>query len=92
MKKVNVKINVEKIVNNFFGEKITVAGLVTGKDIIKQLKHKDCGQILIPSCMLNDENGVFLDDLTVEDLEKELKTKVNVLKVDGEELINFIMQ
>ncbi len=92
MKKVNIKLNVEKIVNSFFGEKITVAGLVTGKDIIKHLRSKNYRQILIPDCMLNDENGVFLDDLTVEDIERELKAKVNVLKVDGEELVNFIMQ
>jgi len=92
MKKSNIKINVEKIVNNFFGEKITVSGLITGKDIIEQLKTKNYNQILIPDCMLNDENGVFLDDLTIEDLERELKTKIKVLKVDGEELINFIMQ
>jgi len=92
MKKSKIKINVERIINNFFGEKITVAGLITGKDIIEQLKTKNYNQILIPDCMLNDENGVFLDDLTVEDLERELKTKINVLKVDGKELINFIME
>lgn len=92
MKNINVKINVEKIINNFFGEKITVAGLITGKDIIEQLKSKKYKNIIIPKCMLNDENGVFLDDLTVEDLKRELNTEVNICEVKGKELLNLIVQ
>lgn len=92
MKRVNVKINIEKVVNNFFGEKITVAGLVTGKDIIEQLKLKNHKHIIIPDCMLNDENGVFLDDFTVEDIKRELNAEVEVCKVDGKELLNLIIQ
>jgi len=92
MKNINVKINVEKIINNFFGEKITVAGLITGKDIIEQLKSKKCKNIIIPKCMLNDENGVFLDDLTIEDLKRELNTEINICDVKGKELLNLIVQ
>jgi putative radical SAM enzyme (TIGR03279 family) len=92
MKSINVKINVEKIINNFFGENITVAGLITGKDIIEQLKSKECKNIIIPKCMLNDENGVFLDDLTVGDLKRELNTEVYICEVKGKELLNLIVQ
>ena len=92
MKKIDIKINVEKIINNFFGEKITVAGLVTGKDIIEQLKLKNCKNIIIPKCMLNDENSVFLDDLTIEDLKRELNTEVYICEVKGKELLNLIVQ
>ncbi|MGD9568454.1 MAG: DUF512 domain-containing protein [Sedimentibacter sp.] len=89
MDKIPVKINVVKIINNFFGEKITVSGLTTGKDIIEQLKDKNYKNIILPRNMIND-NNVMLDDLTIEDLEKELKTEVTVCDVDGEALLNLI--
>jgi putative radical SAM enzyme (TIGR03279 family) len=61
--------------NDFFGEKITVAGLVTGQDVIAQLKGKDLGEALIvPTVMLRDD--AFLDDVTVSDIETELGVKV----------------
>ena len=89
MKKIPVKINVIKIINNFFGEKITVSGLTTGKDIIDQLSGKNYKNIILPRNMIND-NNVMLDDLTIQDLEKELKTKVTVCDVDGEALFNLL--
>lgn len=89
MKIIPVKINVVKIINNFFGEKITVSGLTTGKDIIEQLKDKNYKNIILPRNMIND-NNVMLDDLTIEDLEKELNTEVSVCDVDGETLLNLI--
>lgn len=88
-KKIHVKINVVKIINNFFGERITVSGLTTGKDIIEQLKDTNYKNIILPRNMFND-NNVMLDDLTIEDLEKELKTEVTVCDVDGEALLNLI--
>lgn len=89
MKKIPVKINVVKIINNFFGERITVSGLTTGKDIIEQLKDKNYKNIILPRNMIND-NEVMLDDLTIKDLEKELNTCVTVCDVDGETLLNMI--
>ncbi|HBD63255.1 MAG TPA: radical SAM protein [Clostridiales bacterium] len=91
MEKLPLKINVVKIINNFFGERITVSGLTTGKDIIDQLKGKNFRNIIIPSNMIND-NNVMLDDLTVEDLEKELNAEIAVCDVDGEALLNLIAQ
>ena len=89
MKSIPVKINVVKIKNNFFGERITVSGLTTGKDIIEQLKDNNYKNIIIPKNMIND-NNVMLDDLTIEDLERELNTEVTVCEVDGESLLNLI--
>ena len=85
-------INVYKIENNFFGSKITVAGLVTGGDIIEQLKGKDLGEALyIPSSMLRHENDKFLDDVTVEQLEKELNISLVAVNNDGYEFIDKIL-
>ncbi|HBV68449.1 MAG TPA: radical SAM protein [Clostridiales bacterium] len=91
MEKLPLKINVVKIINSFFGERITVSGLTTGKDIIDQLKGKNFKNIIIPNNMIND-NNVMLDDLTVEDLEKELNAEIAVCDVDGEALLNLIAQ
>lgn len=91
MKKVSIKINVVKVINNFFGERITVSGLTTGKDIIEQLKDKNYKNIILPRNMFND-NNVMLDDLTIEDLQKELNTEVAVCDVDGETLLKLITE
>ena len=59
--------------NRLFGETITVSGLVTGQDLIAQLKGQELGQrLLIPSNMLRSGESVFLDDVTVADVEREL--------------------
>ena len=93
-----INIDVKKIINNFFGETITVAGLLTGKDIIMQLGHEKLGDyIIIPSNMLkkgyelgNYEEQIFLDNITVHDLEKSLNKKVLICDYTGEDLINII--
>lgn len=88
----DLSCNVFAINNNFFGEKITVAGLVTGQDIIDQLKDKDLGkELLLPSCMLRYENDMFLDNVTVKELEKELNVKVIITDNDGYNLVNNIL-
>jgi putative radical SAM enzyme (TIGR03279 family) len=75
-KRTGVQITVFKIKNYFFGESITVAGLLTGTDIINQLKGKNLGDYLqLTSTMLNSD-GLFLDNLTIKDIERELKVKV----------------
>lgn len=88
----SVKYNVIPIINNFFGETITVAGLVTGKDLISQLKDKDLGdELLIPRVMLRHEGDMFLDDTTVEDVERELDISVRVVPNDGYELLDAVL-
>lgn len=91
MNKINIKINVVKIINNYFGDRITVSGLTTGKDIIEQLKGKDYKNIILPRNMIND-NLVMLDDMEIENLEKELNTSVEVCDVDGDTLLSLIVK
>ena len=83
----NINGKVYPIINDFFGHTIDVAGLVTGRDIIAQLRKRDLGErLLIPQTMLRDGEGIFLDDVTVEELERELKVKIIPVEQDGGEL------
>ena len=76
------------IPNDFFGHTIEVAGLLTGQDIIRHLRDKDIGErVYIPKTMLRHGEGVFLDDLTPEDVSRELGVSVIPLEVDGAELL-----
>lgn len=85
-------IHVKPIKNNFFGETITVAGLVVGQDLIAQLKGQDLGDaLLIPSSMLRSEGDVFLDDISLLDVEDALQIKVTPVKDDGYELAERIL-
>lgn len=83
----NANIEVIKIKNEFFGEKITVAGLICGKDIIKQLKGKNIKKLLLPRSILRAEGDVTLDDMTVKDIESELKCKAETVSNDGYEFL-----
>lgn len=77
-------IHVYEIVNYFFGETITVAGLVTAGDMISQLEGKPLGEkLLIPKAMLKADEPVFLDDLTVDDVEKALNITIQATQNDG---------
>ncbi len=77
--------------NDFFGNLITVAGLVTGQDILAQLKGRDLGDyIVMPSCMLRMGESVLLDDITVEDLQKALQTNIRIVKSGGYALIDVL--
>ena len=88
----HLKINVEKIINNFFGEQITVSGLLCGCDIIKQLRGKDTGDnLIITKNMLRDGENVLLDDVTTQDIERELNTKIIAVGDDGYELLDAIL-
>ncbi len=80
------------IANRFFGETITVAGLVTGGDLIEQLRGKELGQrLLIPASMLRAGERVFLDDVTLDDAERELGTAVTPVPQDGYELLDAML-
>jgi hypothetical protein len=83
----NVTADVIPIRNDFFGEMITVSGLITGTDLIAQLKGRDLGDaVLIPCNMLRSGENVFLDDITVEQVILELKTSVEVVDREGKDL------
>lgn len=85
-----LKLTVIPIENNFFGNTITVSGLVTGGDLISQLNGVDSDGIIIPQSMLRTGEYVFLDNLTVEQVSKELNTRIITSKVDGRNLIDII--
>ena len=87
-----LKCDVYAIKNDFFGEKITVAGLVTATDIYNQLKNKDLGDtLLIPASMLRAEGDMFLDSVTVEELSQKLNIDITVTNTDGYSLIDSII-
>ena len=89
----NIRGKVYMIENDFFGHEITVAGLLTGQDIIAQLKDKQLGDYLIlPQVLLRDGEDVLLDDLTVSDLEKELNISIRIVGSSGKELIDCIIK
>lgn len=84
-------VKVKKIVNNFFGEKITVVGLLTGADITEQLKGTNMGEMLIiPDILLRDGTDMLLDGMTVGDLERELSVKVRAVPVGGDNFADVL--
>lgn len=88
----NVDFQIWPIRNDFFGEKITVTGLLTGGDIINQLKDKDLGDALIlPQNVLKADEDIFLDDVTVEELQSALQVPVIIVKSSGVELFHTII-
>ena len=83
-----LKIHVYKIKNDFFGDSITVAGLLTAKDISAQLKGKELGDaLLIPSTALRADGEVFLDDVTPNELSKMLSVEVLPTSSEANEFI-----
>jgi NifB/MoaA-like Fe-S oxidoreductase len=93
-----LQLHVYYIRNDFFGETITVTGLVTGIDIVNQMKERrqngeDIGDtIFVPSNMLRSGEQVFLDDMTVSDIEEQLNVKVIPVEVGGKTLIEAVLQ
>ena len=87
-----LSINVYKIKNNFFGESITVSGLLTAKDITEQLKGKELGEaLLIPASCLRADGDVLLDDLSPEDIAAELGVSVQPTQSRAEDFIAGVL-
>ncbi len=76
----NLKCNLINLKNNFFGENVTVAGLITGNDLINQLKDKDIENLVIPSIMLRPFSEDFLDNVTVSEVQKKLCCNIHIIK------------
>ncbi len=88
----NLKVDVYKIVNNFFGEEITVAGLLCGCDIISQLESFDLGdELLLSKSMLRDCTDMLLDNVTLTDLQEKLNVKVRAVENDGYEFLEALL-
>ncbi len=89
----DTKINVYKIENKFFGENITVAGLIVGKDLLEQLRGKDLGtKLFIPSVMLRYENDLFLDDISIDSLSEVLGVEIETVNNSGYEFVEALLK
>ena len=87
-----LKIHVHPIANRFFGENITVSGLLTGQDLEAQLREKTLGErLLLPENVLRSGEDVFLDDMTLGELEKALQVPIYIVKSSGYEFIQAIL-
>ena len=85
-------VHIWPIRNDFFGESITVTGLLTGQDIIAQLKGKRLGELLLlPQNLLRSQETVLLDDCTVEDIGNALQVPVDVVKSSGYDFTQSIL-
>ncbi|HEU4964695.1 MAG TPA: DUF512 domain-containing protein [Bacilli bacterium] len=83
----NLEIEVFPIVNEFYGEQVTVAGLTVGVDIVNQVKNANADIVMIPDIMLKDDADVFLDDYTVEQVQEELGKQVLLVPANATGLI-----
>ena len=87
-----LKIHVYEIRNDFFGERITVSGLITGQDLVNQLKGRNLGgRLLIPCNMLKADEDIFLDDYTVKEVSDALQVPVDIVKSSGQDLIDAFL-
>ncbi len=88
----NLLIHIYPITNDFFGERITVSGLLTGQDIRNQLMGKALGEVLLlPQNVLRSGTDVFLDDLRMGDLENALQVPVDIVKSSGQDFVNSVL-
>lgn len=88
----NITINTRAIKNNFFGGGVNVSGLVTGGDLIDQLRDDDLGdKLIITSSMLRFENDLFLDDVSTDDVERELGVTLVPVNNNGNDLVEAVI-
>ena len=89
----NLEVEVIPIINRFFGETITVSGLLTGKDIIEQMKGRTIrGRLILPENLLRSGEDVLLDDLTVSDIENALQTRVRIVQSTGLDFVDSLVE
>lgn len=88
----NIQVHLYAVRNDFFGEHITVSGLITGQDLTAQLKGQELGEVLLIPCnMLRADEDVFLDDFTVKQVENTLQVPVDIVKSSGQDFIDAIL-
>lgn len=89
----NVEVHLYPIRNDFFGEKITVSGLITGQDLVSQLKDQDLGErLLLPCNLLRNGEEVLLDDMTLSEVKDALQCRIDIVKSSGRDLIESIIR
>lgn len=90
---IGLKINVYKVENTFFGKGVTVTGLLTGCDLIRELSGKDLGEkLLLSKNMFRAGTAVMLDDVSADDLEDKLEVKVQIVDTNGQAFIDALVQ
>lgn len=88
----STRVHVYAVKNDFFGELITVSGLITGKDLIRQLKGKPLGdRLLLPCSMFRSGETVFLDDITLKDVREALQVEADIVKSSGQDFIKAVL-
>lgn len=88
-----IRIHVYAIRNDFFGEQITVSGLLTGQDILRQLTGQALGErLLLPQNVLKSGEAVFLDDMTLSEMEKALQVRIDIVKSSGQDFVDAILR
>ena len=88
----NITTHLYAIRNDFFGERITVSGLITGQDLTGQLRGQPLGErLLLPCNMLKIGEPVFLDDFTLEEVENSLQVKTDIVKSSGQDLLDAVI-
>lgn len=85
------KPDVIAVENNFFGSTVTVSGLLTGTDIAAQFKNQKYDKVLLPKSLTKEFENVLLDDITISDLEKILKNKIDLVDIDGEKFLESLL-
>ena len=88
-----VKIYIHKVKNDFFGGNVSVTGLLTGTDLVNQLKgNLKTDRLCLCRDVLSDNADIFLDDMTVPQLEDQLGANVEFYSCDGYDLLSGIMK
>ena len=86
------KVQVIPVVNRYFGDTITVTGLIVGRDLIDALKGIPCDQILLCDTMLRENTDRFLDDTTLDEVRIELGAPIRIVRNNGESLIRALWE
>ena len=87
----NLKLDIIPIENRFFGGAVTVAGLTTGSDLVRELAGVQCDAVIIPENMLRAEQDLFLDDMSIEQVEQALGVPVRVVENNGAALADALL-
>lgn len=90
-KQYSIDVEVVKIENRFFGGKVSVSGLICGQDLIEQLRGKKADRLLFTRSMLKADEDIFLDDITLSQVEKELKIKAVPVENDGFAFVTAVL-
>jgi len=87
-----LRLEVVGVSNRLLGERVTVAGLLSGRDIVEALKGKEADAVLVPSVVLRDGDGLFLDDMSVSHLESETGLRTLVVDPSPEGLLQGMQE